>query len=75
MINCERGASGELRAEATRQCARVAPLTATEARSPVEVRQRLDPLAVRLAAERWEAADVTRILEAVALYRASHYAC
>ena len=37
--------------------ARVAPLTADEARSLFEVRQRLDPLAVRLAAERRSEAD------------------
>ena len=41
--------------------ARVAPLTADEARSLFEVRQRLDPLAVRLAAERRSEADRARI--------------
>ena len=41
--------------------ARVAPLTADEARSLFEVRQRLDPLAVRLAAERRSEADSARI--------------
>jgi DNA-binding GntR family transcriptional regulator len=41
--------------------ARVAPLTAEEARSLFEVRQQLDPLAVRLAAERRSEADSTRI--------------
>ena len=41
--------------------ARVAPLTANEARSLFEVRQRLDPLAVRLAAERRSEADSARI--------------
>src|SRR5918998_6474386 len=46
--------------------ARVAPLTAVEARSLFEVRQQLDPLAVRLAAERREAADVAQIQEAAA---------
>ncbi len=46
--------------------ARVAPLTATEARSLFEVRQQLDPLAVRLAAERREAADIARIQDAAA---------
>ena len=41
--------------------ARVAPLTADEARSLFEVRQQLDPLAVRLAAERRSEADSARI--------------
>jgi DNA-binding GntR family transcriptional regulator len=41
--------------------ARVAPLTAEEARSLFEVRQQLDPLAVRLAAERRTEADSARI--------------
>ena len=41
--------------------ARVAPLTADEARSLFEVRQQLDPLAVRLAAERRNEADSARI--------------
>lgn len=46
--------------------ARVAPLTAAEARSLVEVRQQLDPLAVRLAAERRDDADRVRIEAAAA---------
>src|SRR5688500_1114100 len=46
--------------------ARVAPLTATEARSLFEIRQQLDPLAVRLAAARRDAADVARIEDAAA---------
>ena len=46
--------------------ARVAPLTATEARSLFEIRQQLDPLAVRLAAERRDAVDVPRIEDAAA---------
>jgi DNA-binding GntR family transcriptional regulator len=46
--------------------ARVAPLTAAEARSLFEVRQQLDPLAVRLAAERRDDADRSRIEEAAA---------
>lgn len=46
--------------------ARVAPLTAAEARSLFEVRQQLDPLAVRLAAERRGDADRARIEEAAA---------
>src|SRR3712207_5894504 len=37
--------------------ARVAPLTAAEARSLFEIRQQLDPLAVRLAAERRDEVD------------------
>jgi DNA-binding GntR family transcriptional regulator len=41
--------------------ARVAPLTAEEARSLFEVRQKLDPLAVRLAAERRTEADSVSI--------------
>jgi DNA-binding GntR family transcriptional regulator len=41
--------------------ARVAPLTADEARSLFEVRQKLDPLAVRLAAERRTASDSAQI--------------
>ncbi len=41
--------------------ARVAPLTAEEARSLFEIRQQLDPLAVRLAAERRSEADSERI--------------
>jgi len=46
--------------------ARVAPLTAAEARNLFEVRQQLDPLAVRLAAERRDDADCTRIRQAAA---------
>jgi DNA-binding GntR family transcriptional regulator len=46
--------------------ARVAPLTAAEARSLFEIRQRLDPLAVRLAAERRDDVDRARIREAAA---------
>jgi DNA-binding GntR family transcriptional regulator len=46
--------------------ARVAPLTATEARSLFEIRQQLDPLAVRLAAERRDEADTAHIREAAA---------
>ena len=46
--------------------ARVTPLTAAEARSLFEVRQQLDPLAVRLAAERRDDADRGRIEEAAA---------
>jgi len=46
--------------------ARVTPLTAAEARSLVEVRQQLDPLAVHLAAERRDTADRARIEEAAA---------
>ena len=46
--------------------ARVAPLTASEARSLVEVRQQLDPLAVRLAAQRRTDADATLIRSAAA---------
>jgi DNA-binding GntR family transcriptional regulator len=46
--------------------ARVAPLTADEARSLVEVRQQLDPLAVRLAAERRTDTDVVSIRTAAA---------
>ncbi len=41
--------------------ARVAPLTAAEARSLFEIRQQLDPLAVRLAAERRDDADTAHI--------------
>jgi DNA-binding GntR family transcriptional regulator len=44
--------------------ARVAALTAEEARSLFEVRQQLDPLAVRLAAERRDDADCVRIKKA-----------
>ncbi len=46
--------------------ARVAPLTAAEARSLVEVREQLDPLAVRLAAEQRDERDAARIREAAA---------
>src|SRR3712207_1680997 len=46
--------------------ARVAPLTAAEARSLFEIRQQLDPLAVRLAAERRDEVDLARIREAAA---------
>jgi DNA-binding GntR family transcriptional regulator len=46
--------------------ARVAALTAAEARSLFEVRQQLDPLAVRLAADRRDDADRARIEEAAA---------
>ncbi len=46
--------------------ARVAPLTAAEARSLFEIRQQLDPLAVRLAAERRDDVDRARIREAAA---------
>jgi DNA-binding GntR family transcriptional regulator len=46
--------------------AHVAPLTAEEARHLFEVRQQLDPPAVRLAAERRDAADRARILDAAA---------
>ena len=46
--------------------ARVAPLTAAEARSLFEVRQQLDPLAVKLAAERRDDVDRARIREAAA---------
>jgi DNA-binding GntR family transcriptional regulator len=46
--------------------ARVAPLTAAEARSLYEVRQQLDPLAVRLAAERRDDVDRARIRAAAA---------
>lgn len=46
--------------------ARVAPLTADEARSLVEVRRQLDPLAVRLAAERRTEADRDSIRTAAA---------
>jgi DNA-binding GntR family transcriptional regulator len=46
--------------------ARVAALTATEARSLFEIRQQLDPLAVRLAAESRDAVDVARIEDAAA---------
>ncbi|WP_369132738.1 GntR family transcriptional regulator [Modestobacter sp. I12A-02662] len=46
--------------------ARVAPLTADEARSLFEVRQQLDPLAVRLAAGRRDSADMARIRDAAA---------
>ena len=41
--------------------ARVAPLTAAEARSLFAVREQLDPLAVRLAADRRNEADSARI--------------
>jgi DNA-binding GntR family transcriptional regulator len=69
--------------------ARVAALTADEARSLFEVRQQLDPLALRLAAERRDDADTARIkasaaslqpldagssLEALAAHRAFHAA-
>jgi len=69
--------------------ARVAALTASEARSLFEVRQQLDPLALRLAAERRDDADMARImataaslepldagsgLEALAAHRAFHAA-
>jgi DNA-binding GntR family transcriptional regulator len=46
--------------------ARVAPLTAAEARSLFEIRQQLDPLAVRLAAERRDDADAVHIRAAAA---------
>ena len=46
--------------------ARVAPLTADEARDLVEVRRQLDPLAVRLAAERRTDADRDLIRTAAA---------
>jgi DNA-binding GntR family transcriptional regulator len=46
--------------------AHVAPLTADEARHLFEVRQQLDPLAVRLAAERRDDADRAQILDAAA---------
>src|SRR3954449_8743534 len=46
--------------------ARVAPLTASEARSPFEGRRRLDPRAVRPAAEHSDAVSVARIEEAAA---------
>ena len=46
--------------------ARVAPLTAAEARSLFEIRQQLDPLAVRLAAERRDDADTAHIQAAAA---------
>ena len=46
--------------------ARVAPLTAAEARSLFEIRQQLDPLAVRLAAERRDDADAAHIRAAAA---------
>jgi DNA-binding GntR family transcriptional regulator len=46
--------------------AHVARLTPEEARNLFEVRQQLDPLAVRLAAERCDATDRERILEAAA---------
>jgi DNA-binding GntR family transcriptional regulator len=46
--------------------ARVAPLTAVEARSLFEIREQLDPLAVRLAAERRDDADTASIREAAA---------
>jgi DNA-binding GntR family transcriptional regulator len=46
--------------------ARVAPLTAAEARSLYEVHQQLDPLAVRLAAERRDDVDRARIRAAAA---------
>jgi DNA-binding FadR family transcriptional regulator len=44
----------------------VAPLTGAEARSRFEIRQQLDPLAVRLAAEWRDEADRARIREAAA---------
>jgi DNA-binding GntR family transcriptional regulator len=44
--------------------ARVAPLTAEEARSLFEIRQQLDPLAVRLAAERRSEMDSVHIKSA-----------
>jgi DNA-binding GntR family transcriptional regulator len=44
--------------------AHVAPLTEAEARNLFEVRQQLDPLAIRLAAERRDAADRESIQEA-----------
>jgi DNA-binding GntR family transcriptional regulator len=44
--------------------ARVAALSAAEARSLFEIRQQLDPLAVRLAAERRDEVDRARIREA-----------
>jgi len=44
--------------------ARVAPLTSEEARSLFEVRQQLDPLAVRLAAQRGNKTDFDRIIAA-----------
>lgn len=46
--------------------ARVTPLTAHEAQSLFEVRQQLDPLAVRLAAERRDDTDRARVQEAAA---------
>ncbi len=46
--------------------AHVAPLTVAEARNLFEVRQQLDPLAIRLAAERRDEADLERIREAAA---------
>ncbi len=46
--------------------ARVAPLSAAEARSLFEIRQQLDPLAVRLAADRRNELDLARIREAAA---------
>jgi DNA-binding GntR family transcriptional regulator len=46
--------------------ARVAPLSAAEARSLFEIRQQLDPLAVRLAAERRDERDQQRIRESAA---------
>ncbi len=46
--------------------ARVAPLSAAEARSLFEIRQQLDPLAVRLAADRRDELDLARIREAAA---------
>jgi DNA-binding GntR family transcriptional regulator len=46
--------------------ARVAALTAAEAQNLFEVRQQLDPLAVRLAAERRDEADRERIVGAAA---------
>jgi DNA-binding GntR family transcriptional regulator len=44
--------------------AHVAPLTAAEARNLFEVRQQLDPLAIRLAAQRRDDTDRERIREA-----------
>ncbi|MFD2090668.1 GntR family transcriptional regulator [Blastococcus deserti] len=46
--------------------AHVARLTAAEARNLFEVRQQLDPLAIRLAAERRDEADVAQIRAAAA---------
>jgi DNA-binding GntR family transcriptional regulator len=46
--------------------ARVAALTVEEARGLFEIRQQLDPLALRLAAERRDTADISRIEAAAA---------